>query len=185
MPNPRTLGSIAASTTMPRNRFSAMVDPTALDDDSQGYAAGSVWINVNAPLKLLWTCTDATLSGAIWHPFGLVFPLSNFTAIVDPTTHDDSTLGYSNGSVWIDTVVPAKVFVCVNPQASGAVWKPLGLIFPLSNFAAPVPPTANDDSTHGYSAGSQWLVNGGSNKLFICFSAVVGAAVWREILTHP
>jgi len=52
-------------------------------------------------------------------------PLDNFTAVVDPGPGDDSTLGYSVGSIWINTVLNT-VFACADASAGAAVWIDLG-----------------------------------------------------------
>lgn len=57
---------------------------------------------------------------------------------------------------------------------------------PKANFAATVPPTANDDASQGYEAGSPWQV-AATGEMWRCRSAVVGAARWVKIDTadHP
>lgn len=47
---------------------------------------------------------------------------SNFIAVVAPTANDDSTLGYSIGSVWINTVTD-KNYTCVDATSGSAVWR--------------------------------------------------------------
>lgn len=51
--------------------------------------------------------------------------LSNFTAIVDPTITDDSSLGYSSGSWWINTV-DETVWSCIDATIGAAKWEPQG-----------------------------------------------------------
>lgn len=51
--------------------------------------------------------------------------LSNDVATIDPTTTDDSSLGYSKHSKWINTST-AKLWECIDATASAAVWKRLG-----------------------------------------------------------
>ena len=46
---------------------------------------------------------------------------SNLTAVVAPTPNDDSSLGYSLGSIWIDTVLFA-VYTCVDATVGLAAW---------------------------------------------------------------
>lgn len=48
--------------------------------------------------------------------------LCNFSASVDPTVSNDSTLGYSVGSIWVNTT-SSRVFVCLNSSGGAAVWK--------------------------------------------------------------
>ena len=47
----------------------------------------------------------------------------------------------------------------------------------LSNITATSAPTANDDSSQGYAVGSVWMDTVGQ-KVYNCFDATVGAAVW-------
>ncbi len=47
------------------------------------------------------------------------------------------------------------------------------------NYTATVVPTTTDDSSLSYSAGSRWI-NTTTQRSYICVSASVGAAVWRE-----
>ena len=48
----------------------------------------------------------------------------------------------------------------------------------LNKINASVPPTKNDDSTAGYSAGSKWIdTTHGRN--YICIAAAAGGAVWQ------
>src|SRR2546430_2666876 len=46
-----------------------------------------------------------------------------------------------------------------------------------SNLAATTDPTASNDRTQGYEAGSQWL-NITAGRAWICMSNATGAAVW-------
>jgi len=51
-------------------------------------------------------------------------------------------------------------------------------IMPQNNYAATVDPTADDDSTKGYSVGSKW-VNVADYEAFICLDSTASAAVWE------
>ena len=46
---------------------------------------------------------------------------NNYNAVVDPTTTDDDTQGYSPGSYWINTA-SEEVFRCVDASTNIAVW---------------------------------------------------------------
>lgn len=48
-----------------------------------------------------------------------------------------------------------------------------------SNLSASTAPTVNDDSSAGYAKGSVWI-DGTGLKIYMCFDASVGAAVWIE-----
>jgi hypothetical protein len=46
---------------------------------------------------------------------------NNFTAVLAPTTTDDSTKGYNAGSSWINTAT-SHYYVCLSNTATAAVW---------------------------------------------------------------
>jgi hypothetical protein len=58
---------------------------------------------------------------------------------------------------------------------------PANLAF-TNNFAATTNPGTGNDSSQGYSAGSEWI-NTLTNEVFKCTSAAVGAAVWELMTT--
>jgi hypothetical protein len=47
-----------------KDMLTAVVDPVQTDDDTQGYAIGSVWLNQSN--RRFWTCFDATTNTAVW-----------------------------------------------------------------------------------------------------------------------
>lgn len=53
---------------------------------------------------------------------GPVGPYDNFSATVDPSVNDDSTIGFSVGSQWINTL-SRTVWMLVDPTPSAAIWK--------------------------------------------------------------
>lgn len=60
---------------------------------------------------------------------------NNFTAVVDPTVNDDTTLGYSTGSMWENTATnPKKVFFCRDATDGAADWLELGAQVDTSTF---------------------------------------------------
>jgi hypothetical protein len=60
-------------------------------------------------------------------------PLKKYNATAAPTNGDDSTAGYSVGSVWVD-VTNDRSYICVDATALAAIWVPLdaagGVQFP-------------------------------------------------------
>lgn len=58
------------------------------------------------------------------------------------------------------------------------------LLGPKRNLDATAAPTASDDSTQGYSAGSLWNDTVGK-QIYFCKDAAVGAAVWGAVPTTP
>lgn len=49
------------------------------------------------------------------------FVKNNFIATTDPTVNDDTTQGYDEGSVWINTTLD-EAYRCVDATAGAAVW---------------------------------------------------------------
>jgi len=47
-----------------RHNLSAIASPAAGDDDADGYAVGSLWVNVSADRA--WICVDASTGAAVW-----------------------------------------------------------------------------------------------------------------------
>jgi len=48
-----------------KNKLDATSNPVGLDDTDDGYAVGSVWVNVTT--RKIFICTDATAGSAQWH----------------------------------------------------------------------------------------------------------------------
>ena len=48
-----------------KNKTDATANPTGLDDTDDGYAIGSIWVNVTT--RKVFVCTDATAGSAQWH----------------------------------------------------------------------------------------------------------------------
>jgi len=60
---------------------------------------------------------------------GLNVKKANLSASSDPTTSNDSTQGYTVGSIWINTSTDSA-FICMDATASNAVWKAIGGVLP-------------------------------------------------------
>jgi len=67
-PTWKLLSSSPAALGLPFSNYSAIVDPAVSNDDTQGYEAGSLW--VNQVDGRTWSCTDATTGAAVWVPVG-------------------------------------------------------------------------------------------------------------------
>lgn len=52
-------------------------------------------------------------------------PKLNLTAIVPPTATDDITKGYTEGSVWVDTVLNVA-YTCLEDAPGAAIWTSQG-----------------------------------------------------------
>ena len=93
-----------------------IVAPTSTDDSSSGYQIGSMWIDTVS--KTSYTCIDSTLTAAVWNRNS---QKNNYSALVAPTSIDDSSVGYEVGSVWIDVAVDLS-YTCVDSTVGAAVW---------------------------------------------------------------
>jgi hypothetical protein len=165
-----------------KNNFAATSDPTTANDSTQGYSVGSRWINLTTQKHFI--CFSASTGAAVW----IAGVKNNYVATSGPTSSNDSSQGYSVGSHWINTTPnPKRAYVCVNASTGAAVWRQVAfdltnVLNTLHNFAAISDPATSNDSSQGYSVGSVW-VNTSTNKIFACFSASTGAAVWLQLQT--
>jgi hypothetical protein len=103
-----------------------------------------------------------------WVPLGFAQ-----AAAAAPTVNEDADDGYQVGSVYVDTsTTPPTTYVCLDNTATAAVWREhTGM-----TLAAAIP-TVTDDSDAGHAIGSQWYATG-TNRLYTCVDASIGAAVW-------
>lgn len=76
-------------------------------------------------------------------------PLNNYTATVDPTVNDDSTDGYSAGSIWYNSTGTGEAFLCVDPSAGAAKWIKTTLTVDELGSAAFQPTTAFATAAQG------------------------------------
>ena len=164
-------------TTDPERNLSASSAPTVNDDSGDGYSPGSVWVDTTNDTAYI--CLDASSGAAIWR---LITPATqnNYAASVAPTVNDDSGVGYSVSSFWIDTTADIA-YICVDASSGAAVWKKTTSSEPKSNYVATTNPGVGDDDADGYSSGSMW-VNTTLGTAYICTDASTGAAVWAEHL---
>jgi len=105
---------------------------------------------------------------------------NNLVATIAPTATDDSSLGYSVGSTWID-VTANKTYVCVDSTTITAIWNQIDGIAGLQdNLAATIAPTATDDSSIGYVVGSTWI-DVTADKTYVCVDSTPTTAIWNQI----
>ena len=91
--------------------FSATLLPTTTDDNSQGYALGSLWYDTNT--NRLFVCTQNTTSNAVWKEFSLgttagTTTIQNLSVTGTTTLYGNTNLGNSNSD--IVTVVGTTTF---------------------------------------------------------------------------
>lgn len=114
---------------------------------------------------------------------------NNYTAIVAPTTGDDSGDGYAVGSFWYN-VSTDRGYVLLDATVAAAVWKETTYteVDASGDFGPPpitavTNPTINDDQGDGYIAGQVWL-NTATDEAWVCLDASTGAAVWKLLTTR-
>lgn len=117
-------------------------NPSASSDNTQGYEAGSVWINPST--GRIYIAASVATGAAVWRtvaPGGTGDSTrTNFTATVDPTVNDDQTLEYSAGSMWLNTTTNT-LFTCAKADTGAALWSfiqtnasPIGTLTPGEHF---------------------------------------------------
>lgn len=81
-----------------KNKTDATTAPTTTDDNTQGYAPGSIWVDVTN--DLFYACVDASTSAAVWTSFGGVEFSANapVTAINALTAAADRVPYYTSSS---------------------------------------------------------------------------------------
>lgn len=109
------------STTLPKDKLDATVDPTVDEDSGDGYSVGSHWYNVTDDKAFV--LLDATVGAAVWKETTaeLSGVQNKFDATADPTVDNDTTEGYEVGSRWIN-VDTDSVFTCADATDGAAVW---------------------------------------------------------------
>lgn len=99
----------------------------------------------------------------------------NFVAAVAPTTANNSSQGYSAGSLWvIQDPGNERAWQYVGEDAGDAVWREL-----TARVSASAGPVATDDVSKGFHPGSVWVHTGVG--VWFCGVADVGAAVWLPV----
>jgi hypothetical protein len=163
------------------NKFDATAAPTANDDNTDGYAVGSRWINITTDKG--YECVDASTGAAIWIETTWTSVLNKYDATVAPTVSNDNTQGYAVGSRWVD-ITADKGYECVDASTGAAVWLETtggGSTGPLNKFDATVAPAATDDNTEGYAVGSRWI-DVTADKTYECVDATTDAAIWLSAI---
>jgi len=101
------------------NNFVATVPPSATSDSAAGYAIGSIWYDTVA--DDLYIAVTVAPAAASWMRVSNDTQ-NNFVAVTDPTATDDSAVGYSNGSLWVN-LTTHEGFICTDNTATAAIWK--------------------------------------------------------------
>lgn len=96
--------------------------PAITDDISAGYQIGHVWYYTGVSPAIPFVCGDNSSGAAVWVPLAVGRVGTGSSA---PTTTDSSTLGYREGSVFVDTTAD-QAYVCVDATPATALWKAIG-----------------------------------------------------------
>jgi len=139
----------------PKNKYDAIIGPVVGDDQTQGYAIGSQWINTVTDEK--FTCFDAGTGAAVWLESG---GGGGHVDTVDPTVSDDGTLGFNAGDFWLNTAT-GDVFQCLSNATGAAVWR---LRTPLNDFDYLVGPIGQAPFQTIQAAVDQSVTDGGFSQ---------------------
>jgi len=121
-------GAVSVITISPLHNLSATVAPSTTDDSDSGYAVGSQWYDT--VLKLLWSCSDASVGAAVWTRVDV----KNNVSASDPTVNNDVDENYVIGSRWWNTT-DSTLFICEDASDGAASWVQLtaSLSYPLTH----------------------------------------------------
>ena len=101
-------------------------------------------------------------------------PFGSFMAGYGPPA---GSLGV-NGDTYIDVLNNATFY---GPKTAGSWGSPKAFVVPQSNLTSSTDPSITNDASQGYAAGSVW-VNTGTNVVWFCADAAIGAATWTPSL---
>ena len=102
-----------------KNNFTATVDPTVNDDIGDGYAAGSIWINITTPEAFI--LMDSSVGAANWDSLTAASAGAISTSIID--AKGDLIVGTADNTVARLAVGPNNYFLTADStQATGIRW---------------------------------------------------------------
>jgi len=100
-----------------------------------------------------------------------------FKSSADPTAAANSSAGYINGMLWVNTVSNA-IFMCLDDVVP--TWTTVSSGSNAKNNIGVTDPTTTSDSSFGYGVGSIW-VNTATDQAYVCVDATPTAAIWKSI----
>jgi hypothetical protein len=97
----------------------AAAAPTVNDDANDGYVIGSMWVDTGT--DYVYIAADVTVGAAVWQK---VYPqqFTPHTSTDTPTVNDDTSAGYIEGSMWVETDVNAY-YIATDVAKGAAVWR--------------------------------------------------------------
>lgn len=130
--NLRAAGAILNATGLRKNNYAATTAPGVTNDATQGYEAGSLWLNVTS--SVLHCLRSPTAGAADWlqvYPQaggggGGSAPTGNYSATVDPTPADGHPT-FSVGSFWVNITADRAWILLDAPVGNDAFWARLEL----------------------------------------------------------
>jgi hypothetical protein len=171
-------------TWRPKCNFTATAAPGVGDDVDDGYAVGSMWIDVTG--DVVYVCVDATAGAAVWNTVGGAFSGDAFDVPYTPTTGGDWSSAPSDVGEALDTLAADVAGLSVGGGAPAAAkYMTYGYDGTLSTEKAipawefhpdiePASPNAADDEFAGSSLGGSWSwVNQGSASAAVAKSRLL------------
>lgn len=149
-----------------RHDLQAVGIPGNAQNSSVGYGVSSLW--VIEPAGTIYKCNSITSTTANWD---IVSQLCYLTATDKPGANNDSSAGFTSGSLWL---IPENgaLWICTDASAGAATW--FRLVKPVGRFI----PNQYDDETKGYEIGDISYYNGFAWK---CTNATEDSAQWSAL----
>jgi len=152
--------------------YVSTIDPAAAQSAITGYLKGAMWVNTVG--STVYVLTDEVTP--VWTLVNSVLIKNNFIATSIPTNSANTSLGYSTGSLWVDTITNLA-YICVAATSTTSSW--FEITDPKSNYTATTSPSIGNDSSQGYSLGSMW-VDTTRDLVYFAVDVSPGAAVWTS-----
>jgi hypothetical protein len=146
------------------NKYDATTAPTGGDDSADGYAVGSVWVNVNTDKSYI--CLDASVNAAVWKEITVdgLQTLGKDFSVESPAAGDDFTIFRTDVAITVTQV--REVHVGTSPSTTFAIK------YASDRSAAGTDLVSSTTSTDAANGNVQGLVN---------TSIPAGSWIWYEV----
>ena len=101
---------------------------------------------------------------------------NNFSATAAPTETDDSSNGYSVGSVWID-VSADKIYQCADSTNGAAIWKQLNSVI--------LDDAPSDGETYGRKNGVWSMIDAGAGLVGSLIPSIIYGTSYQNSVINP